>query len=129
MKRFLIVGLLALSACGANTPAVLEPSTPQQTLVSLRASEATLLRSFREYSAQRPFCGDTGAKAPPLCADRAVVIEGSNVADAVHASLAQADKIVAAAGISDTSWKALVDPQTLLVKFQALVSGAKGGLN
>jgi len=118
MRKLLLVGALTLSAC---TP----PQTPAQTLVDLRATEAGLLRLFNEYASQRPFCGDAGAKAPPLCADRKIVIDGSTTAQNLHESLAVADKVIRAAGAGDASWKSLVAPKALLERFQNIVEGAK----
>lgn len=118
MHKIALGGCLILAAC---TP----PQTPAQVLVDMRATEAGLLTLFNQYASQRPFCGDTGAKAPPLCADRQIVIDGSTTAQNVHESLAVAEKIVQASGAGNASWQALVAPKALLERLQNIVNGVK----
>ena len=118
MRKLLLASVLILAAC---TP----PRTPAETLVDLRATEAGLLRLFNEYASQRPFCGDTGAKAPPLCADRQVVIDGFQTAQKINEGLKAADTIISASGASNASWQSLVAPRALLERFQILVDGVK----
>ena len=118
MKRVIFAIPIMLAAC---TP----PQTPAQVLVDMRATEAGLLTLFNQYASQRPFCGDAGAKAPPLCADRQIVIDGSTTAQNVHESLAVADKIVQASGAGNASWQALVAPKALLERLQNIVNGVK----
>ena len=78
MRKFLLAScLLVVTAC--TTPPQ-PPKTPTQALVEARASLGTAVAAFNVYAAQRPFCGDAGAKPPPLCADRAVVIQGDRAA-------------------------------------------------
>lgn len=121
-RAILLAAALALAGCGS--PAI-TPETPAQAMVGIRAAEAGTLRLFREYTAQRPFCGDAGAKAPPLCAERSIVIEGMEIATQLHDGLAHADTVIKAAGVSDTSWKALAEPKTLLDRFRAFVARAR----
>lgn len=118
MYKILIGGCLLVAAC---TP----PQTPAQTLVELRAAEAGLLVLFNQYASQRPFCGDKGAKAPPLCADRQIVIDGSTTAQNLHEGLAVADKVIQASGAGNASWQSLVAPKALLERFQNIVDGVK----
>lgn len=121
MRRVLLISCLLIPACGPQPI----PQTPAQALVDLRAAEAGLLTLFNQYASQRPFCGDTGAKAPPLCADRQIVIDGSVTAQNLHEGLAVADKIIQASGAGNASWQALVAPKALLERFQNIVDGVK----
>jgi len=78
MRKFLLAACLpAVTAC-SNPPQ--PPKTPAQALVEARAGLGAAVAAFHVYAAQRSFCGDVGAKAPPLCADRAVVIQGERAA-------------------------------------------------
>ena len=72
MNRAILALPILLAACGNVQP----PQTPAQALVEGYAALGSAVSAFNAYAGQRPFCGDAGAKAPPLCADRAVVIEG-----------------------------------------------------
>jgi len=82
--------------------------------------------AFNVYAAQRPFCGDTGAKPPPLCADRAVIIQGDRTAHQVADALDRAEATLEALDIGEAQWPALAEPLTLLKNFQAFVAKAKG---
>lgn len=124
IRATIFAAALLLAGC-AGAP-ILTPDTPAQAMVGLRAAEALALTSFRAYAVQRPFCGDTGAAKPPLCADRSVVIEGAAVAVEVHQALATADKVIAAAGVSDVGWAALVEPKSLLARLRDFVLRARG---
>ena len=109
---------LWLSACST-------PETPAQMLVTLRATEAGLLRVFNEYSSQRPFCEDALAKLPPLCADRQTVISGYKMATHIHEGLAAADRIIEVTGVSQASWEALASSKALLGAFKVSVDSAR----
>lgn len=111
--------ILALSGCAGRT------DTPAQVMVGLRAAEGAALTLFNAYGSQRPFCGDPGAKVPPLCADRAAVIRGAAAADELDAALDQADLVIQSAGVSDTSWAALTKPKMLLEQFQKWVESVR----
>lgn len=126
IRATVFAAALLLAGCAGTAPAVLTPDTPQQALVGLRTAEVLALTSFRAYAAQRPFCRDPGARTPPLCAERSVVIEGAAVAVEVHQALATADKIVAAAGASDVGWAALAEPKKLLARLRDFVLRARG---
>jgi len=58
--------------------------------------------AFNVYAAQRPFCGDTGAKPAPLCAARAVVIQVDRAAHQVADAQDRAEATIAALDASDT---------------------------
>lgn len=123
MRKFLLVCLLALTACGAVQP----PKTPAQALVEARAGLGSAVAAFNVYAAQRPFCGDGGAKPAPLCADRDVVIQGARTAHQVADALDRAEATIQALDVADSQWPALAEPLTLLKNFQAFVAKAKGG--
>jgi hypothetical protein len=122
MRKFLLVSLLALTACGAIRP----PKTPEQALVEARASLGSAVAAFNVYTSRRPFCGDTGAKSAPLCADRAVAIQGDHAAHEVADALNRAEATIEALDIRQSQWPALAEPLTLLKNFQAFVAKAKG---
>ena len=124
MRKFLFAaGLLTITAC--TTPPQ-PPKTPAQALVEARAGLGAAVAAFNVYAAQRPFCGDAGAKAPPLCSDRAVVIQGDRAAHQVADALDRAEATIEAQDASDSQWPALAEPLTLLKNFQAFVAKAKG---
>jgi len=124
MRKFLLAAcLLTVTAC--TTPPQ-PPKTPAQALVEARAGMGAAVAAVNVYAAQRPFCGDVGAKPPPLCADRAVVIQGDHVAHQVADALDRAEATIDALDASDSQWPALAEPLTLLKSFQAFVAKAKG---
>ena len=122
MRKFLLVCLLALTACGAVQP----PKTPAQALVEARAGLGSAVAAFNVYAAQRPFCGDGGAKPAPLCADRDVVIQGARTAHQVADALDRAEATIQALDVADSQWPVIAEPLTLLKNFQAFVAKAKG---
>ena len=122
MRKFLLVCLLVLTACGAVQP----PKTPEQALVEARAGLGSAVAAFNVYASQRPFCGDTGAKPAPLCADRAVVIQGDHAAHQVADALDRAEATIQALDVTESQWPTLAEPLTLLNSFQAFVAKAKG---
>ena len=123
MRAAILALPVLLAACGS----VPVPKTPEQTVVELRAGLGSAAAAFNVYASQRPFCGDAGAKAPPLCADRAVVIQGDQAAHAVADAIDRAEAVVGAVGVTDAKWSALAEPANLLQQFQAFVTKAKGG--
>ena len=122
MRKFLLVCLLALTACGAVQP----PKTPAQALVEARAGLGSAVAAFNVYAAQRPFCGDGGAKPAPLCADRDVVIQGARTAHQVADALDRAEATIQALDVADSQWPVIAEPLALLKNFQAFVAQAKG---
>ena len=122
MRKFLLVCLLALTACGAVQP----PKTPAQALVEARAGLGSAVAAFNVYAAQRPFCGDGGAKPAPLCADRDVVIQGARTAHQVADALDRAEATIQALDVADSQWPVIAEPLALLKNFQAFVAKAKG---
>ena len=122
MRKFLLVCLLALTACGAVQP----PKTPAQALVEARAGLGSAVAAFNVYAAQRPFCGDGGAKPAPLCADRDVVIQGARTAHQVADALDRAEATIQALDVADSQWPVIAEPLALLKNFQAFVALAKG---
>jgi hypothetical protein len=122
MRKFLLVCLLALTACGAVQP----PKTPEQALVEARAGLGSAVAAFNVYASQRPFCGDAGAKPTPLCADRAAVIQGDHAAHQVADALDRAEATITSLDVTDSQWPALAEPLTLLKNFQAFVTQEKG---
>jgi len=127
-KRKLLPGFFllafALAGCSGGVP-VVPVDTPQQVMVGLRASQITALKAFNAYAAQ-PFCDLPEAAGPPLCADRSVVIEGAVVAREADGALDKADKVIAAAGVSDTSWAAIADVKMWVERFKTFVGLATG---
>ena len=95
-------------------------------LVEARAGLGSAVAAFNVYAAQRPFCGDAGAKPTPLCANRAVVIQGDRAAHQVADALDRAEATIAALDVGDSQWPALAEPLTLLKDFHAFVVKAKG---
>ena len=87
---------------------------------------AAAVAAFNVYAGQQPFCDDAGAKAPPLCADRAVVIQGDRATHHIVDALDRAEATIAALDASDSQWPALSEPLALLKNFQAFVAQAKG---
>ena len=90
-----------------------------------RAGLGSAVAAFNVYAGQRPFCGDAGAKPAPLCADRAVVIQGDAAAHQVANALDRAEATIAALDVGDSQWPALAEPLTLLKNFQAFVAKAQ----
>lgn len=123
MKRALILLPLALAACGAVQP----PQTPAQAIVEAYAGLGSAVSAFNTYAGQRPFCGDPGARPAPLCADRAVVIEGDKRANQVADALDIASAAIRSTNAQDQQWKALTDPMTLLQGFREFVRQKAGG--
>lgn len=123
MKRILLAMPILLVACGAPRP----PQTPAQAVVEAYAALGSAVTAFNTYAGQRPFCGDAGAKSPPLCADRAVVIEGDKRAQQVADALDIASAAVRSVNAQDQQWKALADPLTLLQGFRDFVRQKAGG--
>lgn len=123
MRAAILALPVLLAACGS----VLVPKTPEQTVVELRAGLGSAAAAFNVYALQRPFCDQPNAKAPPLCANRAVVIQGDQAAHAVADAIDRAEAVVGAVGVTDAKWSALAEPANLLQQFQAFVTKAKGG--
>ena len=94
MRRIILALPVLLAACGAVTA----PRTPEQAVVELRAGLGTAAAAFNVYAGQRPFCDQPNAKAPPLCADRHVVIQGDQAAHAVADAIDRAEAIKVAIG-------------------------------
>jgi len=115
--------MLALSACGQVESL---PKTPEQGLLEVRAGLGIAVAGFNVYAGQRPFCDQLGAKPPPLCADRHIVIEGDAKAQEVSKAIDTAEVVVRASGNADTKWQALVTPANLLKTFQSFVDKVKG---
>lgn len=118
MRKLALVALLALSACGSP----MAPKTPAQASLEAWAALGAATSAFNSYASQRPFCGMPDAKPAPLCADRAVVIEGNDAAHMVADGLTRADAVIKATNTADTQWAALADPLKALVGFQAIVA-------
>ena len=123
MRKFLLATCLFAAAC---TIPPQPPQSPAQALIEARAGLGAAVAAFNVYAAQRPFCGDPGAKPPPLCADRAVVIEGDRAAHQVAEALDRAEATIDALDLGETQWPALAEPLTLLKNFQAFIAKAKG---
>ena len=121
-KLTALVLFLALSACGS----AVAPKTPAQALLEGRAALGVATAAFNLYAGQRPFCGDPGAKAPPLCADRQVVIQGDKVAHQVADAFDKAEVVINTTGVAELKWTALGDAIKQLVSFQTFVTTAKG---
>jgi hypothetical protein len=122
MRKFLLVGLLVLAACG-TVPA---PKTPAQALIEAYAGLGSAVAAFNVYAGQRPFCGDDGAKPAPLCADRGIVIEGDAAAHQVADALDRAREVIRAVDVDNVQWQALAEPMTLLAGFRAFVNRTTG---
>lgn len=121
-KIFLSLCLaVTLSACAQAVP-----KTPQQALVEAYGGFGTAVASFNLYAGQRPFCDQPNAKAPPLCADREIVIKGDAMASKVADGLEIANQTLKASGTSDAQWAVLADPMKLLAQFQAFVVSVRG---
>jgi len=118
-----VLYLLALAGCSGGAPVKVD--TPAQVMVGLRAAEIATVKTFNAYSAQ-PFCGAPTAPNPPLCADRSVVIEGAVIIREVDTAMDNADKVIAAAGISDSSWAAIADVRKYLDRLKTFVGLATG---
>lgn len=114
---------IGLSGCGAGG---IKADTPAQAMVGLRSVEIATAKAFNAYSAQ-PWCGGVAVPAPPLCAERSVVIEGANLLAEVDTALDAADKVIAAAGVSDAAWAEVANVKKLLERFRAFVGLATGG--
>ena len=114
--------LLALTACGSPVT----PKTPAQALLEGRAALGVAAAAFNVYASQRPFCNDPGAKVPPLCAERSVVIQGDKTAHQVAAAFDRAEVIVNTVGVADTQWAAIGEAAKQLLSFQSFVVQAKG---
>ena len=110
------VAAFALSGCAA-------PKTPRQALDEAYGAFGVSVGAFNVYASQRPFCGQPQAKAPPLCADAQVVIDGDAAANRVADALELADKTIKTVGVADTQWQALVAPLKSLADFKAFVAG------
>ena len=123
MRRIILALPVLLAACGAVTA----PRTPEQAVVELRAGLGTAAAAFNVYAGQRPFCDQPNAKAPPLCADRAVVIEGDKRAQQVADALDIASAAIRSVNAQDVQWKALADPMALLQGFRDFVRAKAGG--
>lgn len=119
MRRFLLALPLLVGAC------VAPPKTPSESIVELYAGLGSAAAAFNVYASQRPFCGDAGAKAPPLCADRQVVIQGDAAAHTVADAIQRAEIVVNAVNAQDMKWAAIAEPANLLKQFQALVAKVK----
>lgn len=117
MKRALLALPFLLAACGSVQP----PQTPAQAVVEAYAALGSAVSAFNTYAGQRPFCGDAGARPAPLCADRAVVIEGDKRAQQVADALDIASEAVRSVNAQDQQWKALAEPVTLLTGFREWV--------
>lgn len=122
MNRLLLALPILVAACGP----VPGPKTPAEAVVELYAGLGAAAAAFNVYASQRPFCGDAGAKAPPLCADRQVVIQGDQTAHAVADAITRAEAVVNAVNAQDMKWAAIAEPANLLKQFQAFVAQAKG---
>ena len=123
MRGIFLAACLAVAACGNVQP----PQTPAQAIVEAYAALGSAVAAFNTYAGQRPFCGDAGAKEPPLCADRAIVIEGDKRAKQVADALDIASAAVRSVNAQDQQWKALADPMTLLTGFREFVRQKAGG--
>ena len=122
MRKFLLAACL-FTATACTVPA---PRTPAQALIEARAALGSAVAAFNVYAAQRPFCGDDGARPPPLCADRTVVIQGDRAAHQVADALDLAEAAIATLEGPEAQWPVLAEPLTLLGDFQVYVSTAKG---
>ena len=123
MRAAILALPVLLAACGAVTP----PQTPAQAIVEAYAGLGSAVSAFNTYAGQRPFCGDAGARPAPLCADRAVVIEGDKRAHQVADALDIASAAIRSTNAQDQQWKALADPMTLLQGFREFVRVKAGG--
>ena len=109
-----LLATLAVAGCAV-------PQNAQQAMVSARAAYLAATGLFTTYAMQ-PWCGAPPAPEPPLCADRAIVIEGANRAAEVAAALNAADAVIAANGVPS------MDLITgLLAQFSAFVAKARAG--
>ena len=126
MRNLILAAGLAvsLSAC-AGSPTVV-PKTPQQALVEAYGGFGTAVTAFNLYASQRPFCDQPGAKAPPLCADRAIVIQGDAMASKVADGLEIANATLKATGAADAQWATLANPLKAVQEFQVFVTKVRG---
>jgi hypothetical protein len=118
--------LLALALLLVACSAVPAPKTPTQAILEGRAALGVAAAAFNVYASQRPFCNDAGAKPPPLCAERSVVIQGDKVAHQVAAAFDRAEVVVNTVGVADTQWSAVGEAAKQLLSFQSFVVQAKG---
>lgn len=120
MRKFALLAVLLLAGCQ-------NPETPRQALVTAYAAFGSAVASFNVYAAQRPFCGDEGARPPPLCADRTVVIQGDRAARVTATSLEAASAAIRAIGDEnkDAQWRALAEPAELVRAFSVFVAGVR----
>lgn len=123
MRNLILAAGLAvtLGACSAAVP-----KTPQQALVEAYGGFGTAVTAFNLYASQRPFCDQPNAKAPPLCADRDIVIQGDAMASKVADGLEIANQTLKTTDTADVQWKVLADPLKLLQQFQAFVVKVRG---
>ena len=121
-RRAVMAGVFFVAACGVVPP----PKTPAQALIEAYAGLGSAVAAFNVYAGQRPFCGDVGARPAPLCADRAIVIEGDAAAHQVADGLDRAREVIRAIDLENVQWQALADPMTLLAGFRSFVNRTTG---
>jgi len=122
MRKFLLVGLLALSACGTALPP--PPKTYRQALVEAAVSYTAAAHAATVY-AEQPRCGTAHAPPAPLCADRVVVVALGKASQAARAALRIAQSLDGIAA-PDAQNRALTSVQTALTELAALTPAAEG---
>jgi len=122
MRKLLLVGLLALAACGTALPP--PPKTYRQALVEAAVSYTTIAHAATVY-AEQPRCGSVSAPPAPLCAERAVVVALGRASQAARAALQIAQSLDGIAA-PEAQNRALIAVQTALTELAALTPAAEG---
>jgi len=122
MRKFLLIALLALTACGTALPPT--PKTYRQALVEAAVSYTTIAHAATVY-AEQPRCGATNAPPAPLCAERAVVVALGKASQSARAALRIAQSLDGIAA-PDAQDRALTAVQTALAELSALTPAVKG---
>ena len=122
MRKLLLVGLLALTACGAALPP--PPKTYRQALVEAVVTYTAAAHAATVY-AEQPRCGTAYAPPAPLCADRTVVVALGKASQAARAALQIAQSLDGIAA-PEAQNRALTAVQTALTELAALTPAAEG---
>jgi len=122
MRKFLLAGLLALTACGTALPP--PPKTYRQALVEAAVSYTAAAHAATVY-AEQPRCGAAYAPPAPLCADRAVVVALGKASQAARAALHIAQSLDSIAA-PEAQNRALTSVQAALAELSALTPAAEG---
>jgi len=122
MRKFLLVGLLALTACDTVLPPT--PKTYRQALVEAAVTYTAAAHAATVY-AEQPRCGTTHAPPAPLCADRTVVVALGKASQAARATLQVARSLDGIAA-PEAQNRALTAVQAALTELSALTPAAEG---